>query len=306
MPRLVVREYRDGSSDAGDGSKGDGSKGGSGSGGHDRTGCSSTSKDGGGKGGGGKDGEPAPVRDGASESTTALFRDEASESTTQSSSQQNRMTEPPMIATAVTGISVMPDCSMLMVNDKGPLPRCSGAGNDEGPLPRPDLAAARTRPSTPVPLPELDDDDGGKGADSKESGDEKGDGNTSRVHPPSSSPPPSAPPSPPGSDGEEDGEEDGEGHPGDDGTVSRGDAEIDCARVVAVAPRMLSPLWERVDASLVPRVPPPREPAPARSLPAPRPRPPAPLPGRAAWARRARRRDLWSRRCVREPERAGP
>jgi hypothetical protein len=117
----------------------------------------------------------------------ALFRDEASESTTQSSSQQNRMTEPPMIAAAFTGISVMPDCSMLMVNDKGPLPRCSGAGNDEGPLPRPDLAAARTRPSTPVPLPELDDDDGGKGADSKVSGDEKGDGNSSRDHPPSSS-----------------------------------------------------------------------------------------------------------------------
>jgi len=97
MPRLVVREYRDGSSDAGDGSKGDGSKGGSGSGGHDRT-----------------------------------------------------------------------------------------CGND-----------------------------GGKGADSNESGDEKGDGNSCRDHPPSSSPPPSAPPSPPGSDGEEDGEEDGEVHPGE-------------------------------------------------------------------------------------------
>jgi hypothetical protein len=129
MPRLVVREYRDGSSDAGDRSKGDGSKGGSGSGGHDRTGGSSTSKDGGGKGGDGKDGEPAPVRDEASESTPALLRAEASESTTQSSSQQNRMTEPPMIAEAVTGISVVPDCSMLMVNDEGPLPRCSGAGN---------------------------------------------------------------------------------------------------------------------------------------------------------------------------------
>jgi hypothetical protein len=47
------------------------------------------------------------------------------------------------------------DCSMLTVNDEGPLPRCSGAGNDEGPQPRLDLAAARTRPPTPVPLPEL-------------------------------------------------------------------------------------------------------------------------------------------------------